>query len=195
MEVKIFFIALSVVCGLSAFLPYFIDIFRLKTKPHAYTWLIWTITQGTAVVGIFYGGGGWAGTELTIGTFLVFVIFLFSLKYGTKNITKSDTVVLVLAMFAILIWWQLKQPILSMIMVSAIDIAGYAHSLRKSFKDPWSETLISWILFALSDIFAIFALNQINFLTATYLASIGSANLILFFICYFRRRMRVMVRK
>jgi len=188
MDIKIFFIILSMICGLSAFLPYFVDIFKLKTKPHAYTWLIWTITQGTAVAGIFHGGGGWAGLELAIGTILVFAIFLFSLKYGTRNITEPDTIVSVLLLFAILIWWQLKRPILSMIMVSAIDIAGYIPSLRKSFKDPWSETLSSWALFALSDIFAIMALNEINFLTATYLASIGLANLVLFTLCYMRRQ-------
>ncbi|MCX6722572.1 MAG: hypothetical protein NT094_00715, partial [Candidatus Staskawiczbacteria bacterium] len=139
-DLKIFFIILSIIAGLSAFFPYLRDIFSLKTKPHIYTWLIWSVTQGTAVAGIYYGGGGLGGLELVIGTFFVFIVFLFSLKYGTKNITKSDTAVLITAFLAVLVWWQLHQPLLSVLMVSAIDVIGYIPSIRKSYKDPWSET-------------------------------------------------------
>ena len=51
------------------------------------------------------------GLELVIGTIFVFIVFLFSLKYGTKNITKSDTAVLITAFLAVLVWWQLHQPL------------------------------------------------------------------------------------
>ena len=185
--IKTFFVILSVAAGLAAFLPYLRDIFSLKTKPHAYTWLIWAITQGTATLGIYYGGGGWGGLELTIGTIFVIAIFLFSLKYGTKNIKKSDTIVLVLAIFAILIWWQLKQPLLSVLMVSAIDVSGYIPTFRKSYQNPWSETLTAWFLFALSDVFSILALSKYNLLTVTYLTSIAVANIVLFLFCVCRR--------
>ena len=89
MYIKNIFIIFSIIAGLAAFLPYLKDIFSLKTKPHIYTRLIWVITQGTATVGIFYGGGGLGGLELVIGTAFVFIVFLFSIKYGTKNITNN----------------------------------------------------------------------------------------------------------
>jgi hypothetical protein len=75
--------------------PYLRDIFLLKTKPHVYTWLIWFITQGTATAGILYGGGGWGVLGPAVGLFFVFIIFLLSLKYGTKNITTGDNIALV----------------------------------------------------------------------------------------------------
>lgn len=187
MNLKIFFTIIAAIIGVIAFIPYLRDIFLLKTKPHVYTWLIWVITQGTAVLGIWYGGGGWGALNLTVGIVFAFVVFLFSIKYGTKNITKSDTVVLIAALLAILVWWQLDQPLISVIMVTVIDVVGYVPSFRKSYEEPWSETLTSWILFSVSNVFAMLALSQYNLLTLTYLVSISFANLMLFTICLVRR--------
>ena len=187
MDIKIIFTIVATAIGIAAFFPYLRDIFLLKTKPHAYTWLIWSITQGTAVFGIWYGGGSWGALNLTVGTIFVIIIFLFSLKYGTKNITKSDTAILIAAFCAILVWWLLDQPFISVIMVSVIDVIGYIPSFRKSYHEPWSETLASWITFSASNIFAMLALNEYNFLTTTYLVAITFANISLFVFCFLRR--------
>ena len=188
MNLKIVLSIIAAFIGILAFFLYVKDIFSLKTKPHVYTWFIWAITQGTAVFGIWYGGGGWGALNLTVGTLFVIAVFLFSLKYGTKNITRSDTIILIAALSAIVVWWQLKQPLISVLMVSAIDVIGYVPSFRKSYQEPWNETLISWILFSASNVFAILALKEYNLLTVTYLIAITSASITLFLICYFRRK-------
>ena len=187
MDVKVTFTVIATAIGVVAFFPYLRDTLTLKTKPHAYTWLIWAITQSTAVVGIWYGGGGWGALNLAVGTLLVFGVFLFSFKYGTNNITKSDTVILIAALSAIVVWWQLDKPLISIILVSVIDVFGYIPSFRKSYQEPWSETLISWVLFVVSNIFAMLALSEYNPLTMTYLVAITLANISLFLICFFRR--------
>ena len=171
-----------------SFLPYLRDIFRGKTKPHAYTWLIWTITQSTAVAGLIYGKGGWGALSLTIGTAFFFLVFLLSLKYGTKNITKSDTIVLIAALSAIVVWWQLNNPLLAVLMVSVIDVLGYIPSFRKIFKEPWTETAISWLFFCLTSIFSMLALEEYNLLTLTYIVTITSVNISFLAVCLIRRR-------
>jgi hypothetical protein len=186
-SIKIISAIIAALIGIIAFLPYLKDIFYKKTKPHVYTWLIWTLTTGTGVFAIWYGSGGFGALNLTVGLIFIFVIFLFSLKYGTKDITKSDTIILFFAICAILVWWQLNQPLISIIMISVIDFLGYIPTFRKSYKQPWSETLSSWMLFVISDIFAIFALESYNALTLTYLSTITMANLFIFLICIFRR--------
>jgi len=168
--------------------PYIRDIFRGRTKPHAYTWLIWTITQGVALLGLFYGKGGWGSWALLIGTLFVFFIFLLSLKYGTKNITKFDTVILIVALLAVVVWFQLDNPLLAVIMVSIIDFLGYVPSFRKAFQEPWTETVISWVMFFVANTFIIFSLAEYNPLTLTYMLTIEAANLTLIIICLARRR-------
>jgi len=187
MNIKIFFGIVAVVVGLISYYPYARDLFSGKTKPHIFSWLIWTITQGTAMVAIFYGGGVWGGLELLMGTIFNIAVLIFCLKYGTKNITRGDTVVLIIALLAILVWWQLKMPLLSVMMVTVIDFFGFIPSFRKSYEEPWSETLISWLLFSIANIFSILALSQYNLLTVTYLIMIITANMGVFFICLFRR--------
>ena len=99
MNIKIILTIIATIIAIIGFIPYLRDVFKLKTKPHLYTWLIWLITQGTGISAIWYGGGGWGALNLTIGIIFVFFVFLFSLKFGTKNITRIDTFILVVAFF------------------------------------------------------------------------------------------------
>lgn len=170
------------------FIPYLSDIFAKKTKPHLYTWLIGGITQGTATVALLEGGGKFASISLILGTFFVFIIFLLSFKYGTKDIISSDKMVLAFALLAIVIWWQLDNPLPSVLMVSAIDGAGYIPTIRKSFKNPWSETLSFWVIMACTDLLTIISIAEYNLLTVTYVSVIFTANILVFIICLFRRR-------
>ena len=132
MELDTIWVILAVVIGNGAFLPYLWDVLRKRTRPHPYTWLIWCLTQGTAVAGIWYGGGGLGALALTIGVFFVAIVFLFSLRYGTRNIMRSDTVMLIAAIAAIFVWWQLDNPLLAIIMASTIDVIGFVPTWRKS---------------------------------------------------------------
>ena len=93
-------------------------------------------------------------------------------------------------LLSILIWWILDNPIFSVVMVSLIDFFGYIPSYRKCWSDPWSETLSTWALFALGNIFAIFALNEYNVLTLTYLITIIIGNIILIIITLLRRNLK-----
>lgn len=188
-DLKLVFAIVSVLVAVVwGYLPYFRDIFLKKTKPHAYTWLIWTITEGTAVAGLWYGKGGWVTFAMAIVVILVFIIFLLSLRYGTRNITKGDTVILIAALLAIVVWWQLRNPLLAVAMATTIDFFGYLPSFRKTFEEPWTETPSSWAIFAFSSLLSLLALNQYNFLTLTYIVMTIIANTALFIMCLLRRK-------
>ena len=173
------------------YLPYFKDLFARKTTPHIYTWFIWILTQGTAVAAIIYGGGKLGGLGLMVGLLLMGAVFILSFKYGTKNITVSDTVLLVLALSAVIVWWQLDSPLLSVIMVSLIDGLAFVPTFRKTYAEPYSETLPFWILMALSDTLAMFANTEHNLLTMTYLSTLTAANLTVFVMMLIRRKQLV----
>lgn len=178
---------IAVLLLIIGYIPYFRDVFNRKTTPHLYTWLIWIITQGTAAAILLYGGGNFGSITLIIGTILVFIIFLLSFKYGTKDITTSDKIILVLALLTIIIWWQLKSPLIAVLMISLIDGLGFIPTIRKSFKNPWSETISFWVIMAIVDILALISNANYNFLTVTYLSVLFVANILIASICFFRR--------
>lgn len=185
---KFIFAIVSSLIGIIAYWPYLKDIFAGKTKPHAYTWLIWLITQGTATAGLLVGGGGFAALSLGSVLILILTVFLLSFKYGTRNITKGDTFVLILSLAAIIVWKLLSNPFLAVGMVTAIDFFGYWPTFRKSLGNPWSESIISWWLFAFAGIFAVLAIEHYNFLTCTYISMTVLANAGVAMLCVLRRR-------
>jgi len=68
-------------------IPYVVDIFRGKTKPHLYTYIIWSIVTALAFFGQF------AAEEVQDrddGTMAVITIGVLALcfKYGTSDISK-----------------------------------------------------------------------------------------------------------
>ncbi len=188
LDPKLVLAVFTTVLLLAGFYRYFIDIFKKKTKPHLYTWLIWAITQGTATIALIHGGGNWGAISLIVSTVLVVIIFFLSFKYGTTNITKNDTFVLIIALLAIFIWWRLNNPLIAVLMVSAIDGLGYFPTFRKSFQEPYSETLTYWAIMAISSVLAIISNAEYNLLTVTYLAVLALANTTVWTICFVRRR-------
>jgi hypothetical protein len=186
-DIKILFLILSISVNIIAFYPYIKDIFLGKTKPHTYTWLIWTLTQGTAVFGLLFGGGGYGVVAMVVSFVLVFTVFLFSLSKGFEKPNFSDKLFLILAFISILVWWKLNEPFISIMLVSLIDLFGYIPSYRKIWLYPYSETITSWFLFTLGNVFMILSLKEYNFLTLVYLITITFCNLMLVSIFLIRR--------
>ena len=186
---KSVYAVVALLIGLFSQVFYIRGVLRGETKPHSYTWLIWTITLGIAAVGLLEGGANvLVASSLIIGAAGVFITFLLSFKYGTKNITLNDSVLLIASFIAIFIYLQLDQPVLAVLMVSAIDGIGYIPTYRKSWSEPWSENIPAWILITLSYVFSVLALDAYNVLTLPYLATITLANLILIILLLIRRQ-------
>ncbi len=125
---------------------------------------------------------------MTVLLVLVICIVILSLKYGTKNITTSDTAVLILALSSIVIWWQLNNPVLAVFMATLIDGLGYIPTYRKAWKFPWEETLGFWAAMVIIYILILASLKDYNFLTVPYVLVVVVANIFLVGILFFRRK-------
>lgn len=188
LPVKLVFVIIAGILGFVGYVPYFFGITKRETQPHAYTWLIWAITHGIITVGVWYGAGGYPAINTGLGALACVAVFLLSLRYGSKNITKGDTAALLSAFVAVGIWVFLKSPFWSVLVAVVIDLVGYWPSFRKSYVEPWSESAITWFLFGVAMAFSILALETYNFLTLAYYVTCLIANFALFFICVSRRK-------
>jgi hypothetical protein len=134
-------------------------------------------------------GGAGAGSWVTLGAVIIaFVIFACGLRNGKKDITKSDTLFFILALIALLFWLLAKQPIISVILVTVIDLFGFAPTIRKSWNKPYSETLFTYQLNAFRHGLSVLALQKYSILTWLYPISWALANLIFSIILIVRRR-------
>jgi hypothetical protein len=154
--------------ALISYYQYFKDIFANKTKPHAFSWLVWSILTAIAFFGQLAGGAGPGAWVNLVSVILCFVVFIFGLIKGRSNIVFIDWVCLVGAFIAILFWFVTKGPLFSIILVTITDALGFFPTYRKSFHKPHEETVISYFLSGLKYVFSLFALNTFSVVTALF---------------------------
>ena len=176
MDIKLIFGLLSTVVAIACFLPYIRDIFRLKTEPHMYSWLVWTVLQFVGVAAQLKGGAGYGAWALTVGAFFCGAIFLLSFKYGTKNISKFDIFCLVAALCAIGIYVFIENPMWASIVVALVDFVGFLPTFRKGFEEPFTETASTFVLSGVSNVLSVVALQHYSVTTVFYIGTLCFTN-------------------
>lgn len=152
----------------AGYVPYIRDTSNGKTTPHVYTWFIWGFVTAIAfALQITHNAGPGAYTTLA-AAIVCFIICVFGIKQGNKNITKSDTLFLVLSLVSLALWLFAKQPVLSVILLSTIDMLGFIPTIRKSWHKPNEETLISYLTNTFRFCLALLALDHYSIVTMLY---------------------------
>jgi hypothetical protein len=172
MDSKIIFAGVSSIVGIACFIPYIRDIFRDKTKPHIYTWFIWATLQAIVAAAMWSSGAGVAIASSVIGAVLCGFIFALSFNYGTKNITRFDTLCLFGALVALAAYLLFHDPLLSVIAATLTDIIGTLPTVRKAYKEPHTETASTHILSGVSSAFALAAIANFTPTTSLYLFAV-----------------------
>jgi len=187
-DFRLFVVLLAAAFGTGVgMVPYLRDVFRRRTQPHLYTWLIWSITQGTAAAAAWHDGG-WSALYIGLGAMVALTVTALAFRYGTHNITRGDTIALVLALSAVPVWWALDDPLLAVLLVTVIDVVGYIPSFRKTYQEPWSETPATWLVFTMANTIYLLTLERFTWPTAGYMVAITLCNFIMFGISTLRRR-------
>ncbi len=152
----------AILIGSVSYLPYFRDIFKDKTKPHAFSWLIWAILAAIGFAGQISDNAGPGSWTLGLTAIANFSIFLLALRKGEKNILLIDWLCLMGAVIAIIIWFITKEPLLSVSLISVIAILGFFPTFRKSFIKPKEETILTYALNVPKFAFALSALDNLS---------------------------------
>jgi hypothetical protein len=150
--------------------PYLRDLIKKRVQPHPYTWLVWAIVSCIVFFGQVARGAGIGALSTAASEIFTIIIFLYSLKYGFKNIQKIDTFCLIIALAAIIPWVLTKDPTISMVIAVSIDLFAFVPTIRKTWKHPKTETPILYGTNVLRHILMLFSLKTYN--VATMLHSI-----------------------
>ena len=177
MDFKIAVASVSILMTLIGYFYYFRDIVAGKTKPHAYTWLVWASLTAIAFAGQLSDNGGPGAYVTGLTAAMSFIIFGLAIKKGEKDITTSDRLSLIAAAFALALWFFTSNPLWSVILITIVDFLGFLPTIRKSYRKPHEETLIAYVFAGLKFILAIIALDHYSLVTWLYPASLVAANL------------------
>lgn len=152
-------------------ISYFRDVLSKRVKPHPYTWFVWTIVSGVTFFGQLAKGAGIGALPTGVAESFTLFIFLFSLQYGFKHITKTDTYFLIFALFGLIPWALFKDPTISVIVVVTIDLIGFIPTLRKTRLAPATEAPALYSMNVARHVLTLFSLRSYN--VATTLHSIA----------------------
>lgn len=188
LESKVALGIVSSILALITYIPYLIDMFKGKTKPHLYTWVIWSVVTGIGFFGSLKTGGDAGSWHIGCTAFLTTVVAIVAVRNGTKDIRIFDTFCLLLSIFAVLLWVFTNNPYWSVVMAVVIDLFAYLPTFRKSYNDPNSETLSLYFLGATKNFIGTYANTVFSVTTCLYPLAIGITNTIFIIFVIIRKR-------
>jgi len=180
-------IAASVISFIG-YIPYLRDIFLKKTKPHVFTWLVWSLIGGIVFFAQLSKGGGSGSWVTGVGSIICFSIAVLAVFQGEKMITASDWLAFTGALIGLILWRITNNPLFAIIIVTITDALAFVPTFRKAYYKPYEETLITWFFSSFKFIIAIIAMQSYNVTTTLYPASLVLTNGIFGAMLIMRRR-------
>lgn len=187
-ETKTLLTVVALLLAVLAYIPYFRDILRGKTRPHAFTWLVWCVMSMVAFFSQVSDGGGVGTWVLAFTAIVNFVIFCFAIYKGDTDITNLDWFCLMGAFLGVALFTFNEDPPMSLLIISAVDIIGFVPTVRKSMIKPYQETMSTFALSSLKYVFSIAALENYTFITVYYPAVVGTMNALFVVLLIVQRR-------
>lgn len=157
----------TVLLAFLCYVPYVWGILKGTVKPHIHTHFVWFIITGLSFFASWTSGGGAGSWNLGVSSLLILLVVILSLKYGTKNITRSDRLYTLAALLCVIPWLILKDPTISIILAVFIEALSFIPTYRKTWEEPKTESELSWALNTLKHFLGFIALESLS--VATYL--------------------------
>ena len=178
----------------AASVPYARDVLRGSTRPHRGTWAIWCILSAIVLASQRADGASWS-LVLVVAQFLgTLVIVLLAIPRGVGGATPLDAGLLGVAGLGLVGWYLAGDPTIATACVVFADSVAVVLMLPKTFRDPYSETLSTYLLGLASVVLAAAAVGALDprlLLYPVYLAAAESV--VIGVIVVRRRRLRAAV--
>ena len=184
------FSLIAIAITLAAFIPYIREIFRGTIRPHIFSWVIWGVTTLLIFLAQLEDNGG-AGTW-PIGvsaSITIFIAYLAYLKRADVTITRADWLFFIAALLSLPLWYWTSDPLWAVILLTAIDVAGFGPTVRKAYQFPYSESLLFFALFTLRNALVMLALENLTLTTLIFPAVMLILCVLMMAMIAYRRRM------
>jgi hypothetical protein len=184
---KTIFGLVSVALAVIGYASYAVTVLKGRTRPHLFSWWIWGLVMAVAAAVQLTNNAG-AGAWVTVfSAAACLAIALLSLRHGDRNIAPTDWVAIAAAVTIIPAWAVTRNPLLAVVMASAIEWLGYYPTMRKSWLRPHEETAITYSLDLTKWLMSLWALAVYSAVTLIYPLALLAANATLVAIILGRR--------
>ena len=173
---KEIFSALAIALTFIAFIPYIRSILKNEIKPHVFSWIIWASVTFIVFLAQLADGGGAGAWPIGIsGLITLYVAVLAYSKKSDTMITNRDWLFFIIAMTALPLWYFTSNPLWAVVILTTVDLIGFAPTFRKAYHRPYEEQLLFFILMASRNLIAIVALENYSLTTILFPAATALA--------------------
>lgn len=180
---------LAIVLTFVAFYPYIRAIRTGTVRPHIFSWYIWAVTTFIVFFAQLKGGAGVGAWP--IGVSALVTLFIAVLAYRRRadiSITRLDWLFFVMALSSLPLWFWTEDPRWAVVILTTVDLLGFAPTVRKAYVDPYSESIVFFGLFTGRNLCVILALEHYSVTTAMFPAAIGTVCVLMMVMLALRRR-------
>ena len=168
-ELKALFGIIAVALTFVGYIPYLHGIINGKTRPHIFSWLIWLLDDCVIFALQFTHGAGPGSFVILSAGLLSVVVLILTLRHkGKQDITPSDIVFSILAIAALVLWIFAKQPLISTLLIIAVNMFALMPTIRKSWHKPHSENATFYAINTVRFILTLLALQTYTLITALH---------------------------
>jgi hypothetical protein len=194
MEYKIILGYVAVGIEIVSYLFYFIGIAKGRTKPHAFTWLVWGVLNVVAFAAVLVAGGETGSWVLGVNA--IACLTISSIGFYQKHVEYDlyDWLALAGALIGIYLWWLTANPLYAVILVCLSDGLGSVPIFRKAYRAPSEENVPAFAVGILYYPLAILALESLTLTTWLYPALVIVLDgALVFLVLYRRKKLRSLV--
>ena len=165
MDIQLLFICgiVAGVLSIFAYLPYIIEALKGQTQPQRSTWFIWSVLSSMSFFAQVMEGATdslWFSGVQASGTILVAVL---SIRFGTGNfLNRADSFILMGAASGLCLWYLTDDAVYALAISIGISALGSLLTIAKAYRDPDSESILSWLVSFTSTIFAIISVGKLD---------------------------------
>jgi hypothetical protein len=153
---------LAALIGVADTIPYVRDTLRGVTRPQRGTWLIWGVLAIVVCWSQRADGASWSLIMAATQAVLTALIFVLSIRRGMGGVTAREVVMIAIAGGGVAGWLIADEPIVATACVVAADLIGAALMVPKTYRDPESETLVTFAFASLGGALAAGAVGAVD---------------------------------
>lgn len=163
--------------------PYIFSFYKGRTKPHAFTWLAWSLIGFMQFIAMHEVNAGAAAWVHLSASGIYMLIALAAFRWGDLERKTTDYVALGLCLVAGACVFYLENYLLTLLVALFADVLAYIPTVRKIWARPHQEASSAYWLGGLMYCFALLALDSYSFTSmvtpvSLLLISVGTALLI-----------------
>jgi hypothetical protein len=142
--------------------PYARDVIRRTTRPQRATWFIWSMLAIVALASQLADGAAWSIVMVATQAMVTTVVFLLSIRHGEGGLSTLDLTVVAIAALGVLGWFAFSTPVIATACVVFADTLGVALMLPKTWREPSSETLTTYVLASAAGLLSALAVAELD---------------------------------